>query len=65
MSIYGQVQQYFYDQMYNISLYTVPSIVAVKGTGRQLQADHPLQAGPQWNAFQWFYDPTNSQKKRF
>jgi peptide/nickel transport system substrate-binding protein len=61
MSIYGQVQQYFYDQMYNISLYTVPSIVAVKGTVGNFKPTI-TQAGTQWNAFQWFYDPTNSQK---
>lgn len=60
-AIYAQVQKYFYQQMYNISLYTVPSIVAVKGTVGNFKQTI-TQLGPLWNAYQWFYDPTNSQK---
>ncbi|HVA88836.1 MAG TPA: ABC transporter substrate-binding protein [Chloroflexota bacterium] len=60
-AIYAQVQKYFYQQMLNISLYTVPAIVAVKGTIGNFKQT-VTQAGNQWNAFQWFYDPTNSQK---
>jgi len=60
-AIYDEVQKYFYQQMLNISLYTVPAIVAVKGTIGNFKQT-VTQAGNQWNAYQWFYDPTNSQK---
>jgi peptide/nickel transport system substrate-binding protein len=61
MKIYAQVQKYFYQQMFSISLYTNPEIYLFKGTIGNAKAAR-TQSGPWWNAFQWWYDPTNSQK---
>jgi ABC-type transport system substrate-binding protein len=61
MATYAQVQKYFYQQMYSVSLYTNPQIYLYKGTIGNAKAAR-TQVGPWWNAFQWWYDPTNSQK---
>jgi ABC-type transport system substrate-binding protein len=61
MKVYAQIQKYFYQQMYSISLYTNPLIYLFKGTVGNVKAAR-TQAGPWWNAFQWWYDPANSQK---
>ena len=59
--IYDQVQQYFYQQAYNISLFTAPEITLYKGTIGNAKANF-TQGGPWWNSFEWFYDASNSQK---
>jgi ABC-type transport system substrate-binding protein len=61
MKIYAQVQKYFYQQMYSISLYTDPEIYLFKGTVGNAKANR-TQSGPWWNAYQLWVDPTNSQK---
>jgi peptide/nickel transport system substrate-binding protein len=61
MKIYAQAQKYFYQQMYSISLYTNPEIYLYKGTIGNAKAAR-TQVGPWYNAYQWWYDPTNSQR---
>jgi peptide/nickel transport system substrate-binding protein len=61
MKTYAQVQKYFYQQMFSISLFTDPEIYLFKGTVGNAKADR-TQNGPWWNAFQMWVDPTNSQK---
>ncbi len=60
-AIYAQVQKYYWQQMYNISLFTNPIITLYKGTVGNAKPNL-AQSGPWWNAYQYFYDPTNSQK---
>jgi ABC-type transport system substrate-binding protein len=59
--IYNQAQEYFYQQAYNVSLFTNPTIVAVKGTVGNFKPN-PTQTGQEWNGFEWWFDRTNSQK---
>lgn len=60
-TIYDEIQHYFYDQAYNISLFTTPSITLVKGTVGNFKANS-TQQGPLWNAYELWVDRSNSQK---
>ncbi|MDB5057506.1 MAG: extracellular solute-binding protein family 5 [Chloroflexi bacterium] len=63
-AIYNEVQTYFYQQMYNISLFTNPDITLYKGTIGNAKPN-VTQGGPWWNTFQWWYDAGNTQKALF
>ncbi len=58
---YANYQNYMITQGYNISLFNRPNIIAYKGTIGNFKPNS-TQAGNEWNAYQWWYDPTGSQK---
>ena len=50
-----------YQQAYNVSLFTNPNVVAVKGTVGNFKPN-PTQTGQEWNSYEWWFDKSNSQK---
>lgn len=58
---YNDFQTYFVNQAYWISLYNRPNIIAFKGTIGNFKPN-VTSAGDEWNAFEWWVDPSGSQK---
>ena len=61
---YAGYQNYMLGKAYVISLYNRPNIIAYKGTIGNFKPNS-TQAGNEWNAYQWWADPTGSQKALF
>jgi len=58
---YAAAQTYMTQQEYYISLYNRPNIIAFKGTIGNFKPNS-TEVGNEWNSWQWWYDPTGSQK---
>jgi len=59
--IYADMQRYVVDNADYIMLYNRPAITLWKGTIGNFKPN-ATQAGNQWNAFQWWVDPSGHQK---
>lgn len=59
--LYDNWQTYFVQQAYWIMLFNRPNIIASKGTIGNFKAN-VTQAGNEWNTWEWWVDPSASQK---
>ena len=59
--LYDSFQNQMVQQAYWIMLFNRPNVIAFKGTIGNFKPN-VTQAGNEWNAWQWWYDPTGSQK---
>lgn len=58
---YDDFQTRVVNQAYYINLFNRPNVVAVKGTIGNFKPN-VTQNGNEWNTWEWFVDPSNSQR---